>query len=222
MQHRNKASRWPIKHKSVAECVLTCARIDFGIPRWRVTCPLIYRRVNFNRGVVIMSQELHAMIAGETVTIRPIRMTDVGMEGDFVRHLSPESKHFRFLGGVSELPADELRRLCDVDGNHTMAFVATVRREDREVEIGVSRYAQNSEADVREIAVTVADEWQHKGLGGVLMRRLIEAAKINGVRQLYSIDLASNTAMAALARELGMRSVRDPSDSNQLIYSLAL
>ena len=169
-----------------------------------------------------MSQELHPTIAGETVTIRPIRMSDVDMERDFIRRLSPESKHFRFLGGVSELAPDELKRLCNVDGNHTMAFIATVRRSDQELEIGVSRYAQNAEADVREIAVAVSDEWQHKGLGATLMRPLIEAAKSHGVRQLYSIDLASNTAMAALARELGMHAVRDPSDSNQIIYSLAL
>jgi GNAT superfamily N-acetyltransferase len=169
-----------------------------------------------------MSQELQPTIAGETVTIRPIRRTDVDMERDFILHLTPESKHFRFLGGVSELSPEELKSLCDVDGNHTMAFVATVRRADHDVEIGVSRYAQDSQADVREIAVTVADEWQHKGLGLLLMRHLIEAAKTNGVRRLYSIDLATNTAMAALARELGMKSLRDPSDSNQIIYSLAL
>ncbi len=169
-----------------------------------------------------MSDELHPTIAGETVTIRPIRMSDLDLERDFIRRLSPESKHFRFLGGVSELPPEELKRLCDVDGNHTMAFVATVRRSDRELEIGVSRYAQNSGADVREIAITVADEWQHKGLGVQLMRPLIEAARTNGVRQLYSIDLASNSAMAGLARELGMSAVRDPDDSNQIIYSLAL
>ena len=117
-----------------------------------------------------MSEELYPMIAGETVTVRPIRKSDVDMERDFIRGLSPDSKHFRFLGGVSELTPDELKRLCNVDGNHTMAFVATVRRADRELEIGVSRYAQDSEADVREIAITVADEWQHKGLGLELMR----------------------------------------------------
>ena len=169
-----------------------------------------------------MSEALHPTIAGETVTIRPIRMSDVDMERDFIRRLSPESKHFRFLGGVSELAPDELKRLCNVDGNHTMAFVATVRRSGQELEIGVSRYAQNAAADVREIAVAVSDEWQHKGLGVQLMRPLIEAARANGVRQLYSIDLADNSAMATLARELGMHSVRDPGDSNQIIYSLAL
>jgi GNAT superfamily N-acetyltransferase len=149
-------------------------------------------------------------------------MTDTQMESDFIHRLSPETKHFRFLGGVSELPPSELTRLCDVDGKHSMAFVATVCREGREVEIGVSRYAPNSKADVREIAVTVADEWQRKGLGAMLMKQLIQTARSNGVKQLYSVDSVYNVAMSALARELGMSSMRDPEDPHQTIYSLAL
>ena len=168
-----------------------------------------------------MIQEQHATIAGETVTIRPIRITDTTMESDFIRRLSPESKHYRFLGGVRELPPEELASFCDVDGTHSVAFVATVMRNGRETEIGVSRYAPDSRSDVREIAVTVADEWQHRGLGSALMRQLIEAARANGVKQLYSIDLADNAAMSALA-ELGMSSMRDPADPHQIIYSLTL
>ena len=161
-------------------------------------------------------------IAGEAVTLRPIRITDTDMESEFIRRLSPKSKHFRFLGGVGELPPAEVARLCKVDGKFSVAFVATVQRAGREVEIGVSRYAPDSRADAREIAVTVADEWQHKGLGAALMRELIEAARSNGVKQLYSVDLAENDAMAALARDLGMSAKRDPGDPHQTIYSLAL
>jgi GNAT superfamily N-acetyltransferase len=157
-----------------------------------------------------------------TVTIRPIRLTDIAMESDFIHRLSTETKHFRFLAGVRELPPEELARLCDVDVKHTMAFVATVRQKGREVEVGVSRYAPNSHADVREVAVTVADEWQHEGLGAALMKQLIEAARIQGIKQLYSINLSNDRAMSALAKELGMSSTRDPSDPHQTIHSLTL
>ncbi len=169
-----------------------------------------------------MIQELHPHIAGETVTIRPIEMNDLEMEQDFIRRLSPEAKHFRFLGGVSELPLQEVRRLCDVDGKNSVAFVATVLRNGREVEIGVSRYSPDADPNTREMAVTVADEWQHRGLGTTLVKLLIDTAKVNGVTQLYSVDLAANSAMAALAKELGMASTSDPSDPRQVIYSLAL
>ena len=169
-----------------------------------------------------MSQELHPRVAGETVTIRPIRIDDLEMEQDFIRRLSPAAKHYRFLGGVSELPPQELRRLCDVDGKNSMAFVATVLRNGREVEIGVARYSPAAGSNTREMAVTVSDEWQHRGLGTTLVKHLIETAKLNGVTHLYSMDLADNGAMAALAKDLGMASMRDPSDPHQVIYSLTL
>jgi GNAT superfamily N-acetyltransferase len=169
-----------------------------------------------------MSKGSIVTIAGETVTIRPIRLTDTAMESEFIHRLSPETRCFRFLGGVRELPPHELARLCDVDVKHSMAFVATVRRDGREAEIGVSRYAPNSKFDVREIAITVADEWQHKGLGASLMNQLIRTARVQGIKQLYSVDLSDDTAMSALASELGMSSVRDPDDPHLTIHSLTL
>jgi len=169
-----------------------------------------------------MSQELHPRIAGEPVTIRPIRIDDLELEQDFIRRLSPAAKHYRFLGGVSELSPRELRRLCEVDGKNSMAFVATVLQNGSEVEIGVARYSPAVGSNTREIAVTVSDEWQHRGLGIMLVKQLIETAKLNGIRHLYSMDLADNGAMAALAKDLGMASMRDPSDPHQVIYYLTL
>ena len=169
-----------------------------------------------------MIQELHPRVAGETLTIRPIQIDDIEMQRDFIRGLSPAAKRFRFFGGVRELPSPELRRLCDVDGKNSMAFVATVIRNGREVEIGVARYAPYAGSNTREMAVTVADEWQHRGLGTTLVKHLIETAKLNRVTQLFSVALVDNDAMAALAKDLGMASMRDPSDPRQVIYSLAV
>jgi len=169
-----------------------------------------------------MSQELHPRVADGSVTIRPIRMDDLEREKDFIRRLSPAAKHYRFLGGVRELPPQELRRLCDVDGRNSMAFIATVLRNGREVEVGVARYSPAVGSHTREMAVTVSDEWQHEGLGTTLAERLIETAKLNGITHLYSMDLADNTGMAALAKDLGMASSRDPNDPRQVIYSLTL
>ena len=72
------------------------------------------------------------------------------------------------------------------------------------------------------MAVTVADEWQTKGVGTLLAAQLINFAKDHGVKQLYSADLADNSAMRALADDLGMSSVRNPDDAHQVIYSLDL
>ena len=80
----------------------------------------------------------HPLTADQSVTIRPIRPSDDAMEGEFIRNLSMETKHYRFLGGVKELSPAELKRLCDVDGRHSMAFVATTAMRDLATELGMS------------------------------------------------------------------------------------
>jgi GNAT superfamily N-acetyltransferase len=159
-------------------------------------------------------------IAGHQVTIRPLQPSDSQMEAEFVRNLSEETKHFRFLGAVKELSASDLRRLCNIDGQHSMAFIATVREGGHERQIGVSRFAEGSKPGVCEMAVTVADSWQHKGLGRLLAHRLIDHARGHGVTQLYSVDFAANTAMQHLAHDLGMNVRRSFDDASQVIYSL--
>lgn len=156
------------------------------------------------------------------LTIRPIRITDAEMEADFVRRLSPESKHFRFLGGIHELSPSMLKEFCNVDGRHSMALVATVQEDGHEIEVGVSRYSPNKDEDYREMTVTVADEWQHLGIGTLLAQQLINFAKEHGVKNLYSVDLADNIHMRQLATDLGMSCRPDPEDHHQVIYSLAL
>ena len=156
------------------------------------------------------------------VTIRPIRSTDFAMEMDFVRKLSAPTKNYRFLCALNELLPAEAKRFCEVDGLHTMAFVATVRDEGQEVEIGVARYALASNSDVREMAITIADEWQHTELAKMLMQHLLACAKQYGIRRLYTTELAENPAMRRFAQDFGMVAERDPGDATQVMYSLGL
>ena len=158
----------------------------------------------------------------QAITIRPIRPSDVGLETEFIKRLSPATKHYRFLGGVRQLSPQLLKEFCDVDFDQSAAFVAVTVQNGTETEIGVVRYAPNTFDDVREMAITVADEWQNQGVGALLAQRLIDFAKSHGIKELYSIDLAYNTHMRQLANDLGMSSRRDPDDAHQVIYSLTL
>jgi L-amino acid N-acyltransferase YncA len=89
------------------------------------------------------------------------------------------------------------------------------------IEVGVSRYAATGEQQC-ECAITVADEWNHLGLGTLLMEHLIKAARHNGYRQMYSVDSASNAPMRDLARSLGFETYTDPDDRHQVIHRLQL
>jgi GNAT superfamily N-acetyltransferase len=161
-------------------------------------------------------------IEDEQVLIRPISPNDAGLEQGFINNLSDQSKHYRFLGGRAPLSIKELIELCDIDYYSKMAFIALIDDGDQGTVIGVSRYAIDKDNESFEFAVTVADEWQNKGLGTLLMKHLIGYAKSHEIKQIYSIDLASNYKMRALANDLGMKNKKDPDDANQIIYSLTL
>jgi GNAT superfamily N-acetyltransferase len=173
-------------------------------------------------GIVMIEKSMKSIIDGELVTVRPLHAADTEMEAEFVRHLSPEARRYRFFGGVKELAPAELELLCNVDGEHSMAFVATVQKDGHETAIGVSRYALSLKDGAREMALTIADDWQQKGVAEILMAWLIEYAKHHGVKQLYAIELAEHSAMKQLAQKIGMTGERDPDEASQIIYSLTL
>jgi RimJ/RimL family protein N-acetyltransferase len=157
---------------------------------------------------------------GRRVTIRPIRRDDVARTAAFIDALSTTSKHALFLGGISRLSDAALRRLCDSHDARDMAYVATAAAADGERQVGICRYAGADAPEGAEISVAVADEWQHQGLGKLLLRRLIDYARAHGVRRLYSMDAASNQPMRRLARDVGFSEQPDDDDIHQVIYSL--
>jgi GNAT superfamily N-acetyltransferase len=160
---------------------------------------------------------------GRRVLIRPIGPSDVERNARFIEKLSPPSKHFLFLAGIAQLSNVALRRLCDPDYAHDMAYIALAldsRTGETREQVGVCRYAGADPAKGGEISVAVADAWQHQGLGRSLLRHLIEYARAHGVPRLYSIDTVANTRMRALAHGVGFTEHANPDDVHEVIYSL--
>ncbi|MNQ59296.1 MULTISPECIES: GNAT family N-acetyltransferase [unclassified Pseudomonas] len=158
---------------------------------------------------------------GRHVLIRPLAKKDREREYDFIKRLSPESRHMRFLAQISEPSTSMLDQLMDTDNKQRMAYISLVHENGQLIEIGVSRYAATGEHEC-ECAVTVADKWQHLGLGTLLMEHLIKTARKNGFRQMHSVDASSNAAMRDLAKSLGFETHNDPDDSRQVIHRLYL
>jgi GNAT superfamily N-acetyltransferase len=159
---------------------------------------------------------------GTPVTIRPIRPEDSGMEQEFVRHLSEDSRYYRFMGTLRELPPKKLKYFTDVDYERHMAFVATVDRDGSEVEIGVARYVATEKDGTCEFAVTVDDAWQGSGVAGLLMMALLQAARDHGFRTVEGLVLAGNKKMLKFARQLGFSIRRDPDEAGTVRVELSL
>jgi len=160
------------------------------------------------------------LINGQKVTIRPVNHDDSSMQAEFVRQLSAQAKHYRFLGGVQQLSEADVQNLCDVDYHNSMAFVALTTEKGKTREVGVARYIKDEASGTHEMGLTVADDFRFTTLGRTLVERLIAYAKKHQIRSLYSIELNDNTDMRKLAKELGMSVRLDPDDMHQVIYSL--
>lgn len=159
---------------------------------------------------------------GSRVLIRPLRPDDRERESDFIKRLSPEARHFRFSGTMREASSDLLDQLMKLDYNKTMVFVALAYEDDVLREVGVSRYGAASEAMRCECAITVADNWHHRGLAVTLMRHLIDMARRDGFRQMYALADPANESMHELARYLGFHAARDPDGAALVIHTLDL
>jgi acetyltransferase len=162
----------------------------------------------------------HHQIDNKEITIRPIRPDDVKLEEEFFNNLSATTKYYRFMEGIRTLSPPMLIQLCDVNGKHAMAFIATVNDSGIEKQIGVSRYASGENELESELALTIADEWHHKNIDILIMEPLIKYAKNNGIKRLYTFEFAENYAMRKIAKKLGMTAKTDPDDSQLIVYSL--
>jgi len=68
----------------------------------------------------------------------------------------------------------------------------------------------------------VADEWRHRGLASLLMHHLIDVARKNGLRKMFTIEDPANEAMRELADHLGFRRSAEPGDARLVRYTLDL
>lgn len=151
---------------------------------------------------------------GATLTVRPIAAADLRLEHDFVAGLSPGTRYQRLLSGRQLLPG-ELRRLTDIDYRCELALVAVAEEAGGSRIVGVARYVRDDgiEAPGCDFAIVVADAWQGRGVGELLLRRLLQAAVDDGLRVVAGITLSSNTGMLKLARRLGFQARREPGDA---------
>ncbi|MEI7037416.1 GNAT family N-acetyltransferase [Fulvimonas yonginensis] len=159
---------------------------------------------------------------GTPVLIRPLQPNDRAREETFLRMLSPDSRRFRFLCTFKDASPRLVDQLMDVDYDRRMAFVALAHEEGQLREVGVSRYSATNDNLRCECAVTVAENWRHRGLAVLLMRHLIDTAREHGFQQMFSIDAGDNEPMRDLATFLGFRRSLDPDDPSQVLYTLDL
>jgi len=157
---------------------------------------------------------------GSRVEIRPLTNADKAGLAAGLRRLSPESRYRRFLTATPRLTAKQLAYLTEIDHRDHEALVA-VEPSSRNG-LGVARYVRSRERpDEAEVAVAVADDWQRRGLGTLLLRHLAARARAEGITSFTGLVLAENAPMRHVLDTLGRIEVRD-ADGDSLEVALRI
>jgi RimJ/RimL family protein N-acetyltransferase len=144
---------------------------------------------------------------GSAVLIRPVRGTDAPLLAEGFARLSERSRRLRFLGRKNTLTEADLRYFTDVDHHDHEALGAV--DHVRGGGVGIARYVRDREdPGAAEIAVTIVDDWQGRGLGAELLARLSDRACQEGIVRFTALVAADNAAVAGLLRSSGAGLVR--------------
>ncbi len=142
-----------------------------------------------------------ALRDGSRIRIRQGHRSDRDLLLRGFERLSPESRYRRFLAPMPELSEATVRYLTEIDHHDHEAMIAL--DEATGEGIGVARYVRDPDRpDTAELAVTVIDDWQRLGIGGLLLEVLGARAREEGIKTFTAMMLATNRKMMTLLNTL--------------------
>jgi acetyltransferase len=147
---------------------------------------------------------------GSLVNIRPIRPEDEPLVVEFHKHLSEQSVYFRYFRVMDyrqRVAHERLTRICFIDYDREIALVAERKRANADgTEIlGVGRLVKLAGGREGEFAVLIADQVQRKGLGSILLRRIVDIARAEKLKCVTGSILTENIGMLKVAERLGFK-----------------
>jgi acyl-CoA hydrolase/GNAT superfamily N-acetyltransferase len=139
---------------------------------------------------------------GLEVLVRPARLSDEGALQRLFYGLSDETVYKRFFCYRTQYPHREMQQLVDLDYEANMALV--VCEPERDEPIALARYDKDPATDFADIAFVVRDDWQRRGVGTLLLRRMGEIGRARGLKGFEADVLASNTSMLGVFHRSGL------------------
>ena len=155
-----------------------------------------------------------------SVLLRPAQSTDGEGIRDLFHHLSEADVYTRFFRKIRGLSSDDVQRLCNVNFENEVAFVAVAGTRENPRIVAQSCYFVDPSTNLAETAFMVSHEWQGCGLGSAMQRRMIEHARGRGVRGFVADIMGTNTPMIRLARAGSDNVTVEPSGATTRVTAL--
>jgi acetyltransferase len=157
---------------------------------------------------------------GSRVFVRPLRPEDERLYGRFFKHVTDSDLRLRFFAPVRDFGHDFVARFTQIDYARAMAFIAI--DEGSGEMLGVVRLHSDANFETGEYAILVRSDLKGRGLGWLLMRRIIEYARAEGLGTIEGQVLRENATMLAMCRELGFTIAPDPHDRDLHVVKLVV
>jgi acetyltransferase len=146
--------------------------------------------------------------SGKEITVRPIRPEDEPMVVKFHESLSDTSVFMRYFQPlhISQRVAHErLTRICFTDYDREMALVAVHKNptNGQSEVIGIGRLSRTRWKEEAEYSILISDQWQNQGLGGSMMKALVEMGRAERLKQIKGYILPENGRMQTVSTKLG-------------------
>ena len=140
---------------------------------------------------------------GLEIRFRPIKPSDERLLREFFYSHSADTVYQRYHAPLKSLTPQQIQQLCTLDYDRQMALVGFTREGETERMAAVGRYVLDRATGLAEVAFTIHDDLQCRGIGTWLLQKLIETARARGIRGFVGYVLSSNVRMLNLFHRCG-------------------
>jgi acyl-CoA hydrolase/GNAT superfamily N-acetyltransferase len=140
---------------------------------------------------------------GTQVSFRPIHPTDEQRMRDMFYALSGESIYYRWMSHLKRMSRKEIQNYVYIDHRDQVALVGTLPESHGEDIIAMGGYYLHPKTNRAEVAFTVRDTWQNRGIGTFLLKHLIKIARGHGLAGFTAEVLGGNKAMQEVFHHSG-------------------
>ena len=153
-------------------------------------------------GIYPIKLEETREINGDLITIRPAKPVDERRIQEHFYNQDKSDIYSRFFHARTRFVRDDLERMFQIDYIKNLTLLAVVGEFGFGKVVAVGEYLLDQAGNIAEIAFSVSRDWQGKGLGKILMRKLCEAARENEISGLTAYTMPGNQGMIKLFKSL--------------------